>query len=71
VFLEVLQLHKESLRHLSLAKNEVNNEFIKFLCDGLKDGSHIDFLDLTHLKKAKNISWVNYLKSISLLSEKK
>lgn len=35
-YMEILQVHSDSLTHLSLARNKVSNSFMKTVCDVLK-----------------------------------
>ena len=70
-YLEILQVHSDSLTHLSLARNKVSNAFMKSVCDVLKSSlPNLECVDLRHLKDTAKIDWPAMLASIAVLSQK-
>ena len=70
-YLEILQVHSDSLTHLSLARNKVSNAFMKSVCDVLKSSlPNLECVDLRHLKDTQKIDWPGMLASIAVLSQK-
>lgn len=68
-YLEILQVHSDSLTHLSLARNKVSNAFMKNVCDVLKSSlPNLECVDLRHLKDTAKIDWPAMLASIAVLS---
>ena len=65
--MEVLLKHCQSMKRLSLARNEISKQFLVDLVEGLKGKVSIEYLDLTHLKNTKNIIWKDYLKILENL----
>jgi len=66
--LNVLKLHAGTLTKLSLAKNKVTNEFMQYMCEGLRGLNKLEQLDLQHLKDTKNVNYIDLLTSISMLT---
>ena len=51
-----------------LGRNKISNQFMKDLCNAIKELNTIEEIDLTNLKEANKIDWKDYLESISLLT---
>jgi hypothetical protein len=66
---KIMVNHAATLRHISFAKNKVTGTFLKFVCEAVAEYNVVEVFDLRHLKEVKNIDWVEYLKSIALLSK--
>ena len=57
-FLEILYVHSDSLRNISLGRNRVSNQFMKEICSSLKEGlAGLENLNLLHLKETNKIDW--------------
>lgn len=69
----VLRTHAKTLRHLSLARNKMTNEFLNRICEVLahEEDNVLEHFDLRYLKETKDINWVQILKSISTIGQKK
>ena len=68
-YLEILQVHSDSLTHISLARNKITNTFMKSVCEVLRSSlPNLEFIDLRHLKDTAKVDWPGMLASISLLS---
>lgn len=65
---DILRMHHRTLKTLLLGRNKVSNQFMKDLCNAIKELNTIEEIDLTHLKEANKIDWKDYLESISLLA---
>lgn len=70
-YLEILQIHSDSLTHISLARNKVSNSFMKVVCEILRSSlPSLQCIDLRHLKDTAKIDWPDMLSSIAMLSSK-
>ncbi len=68
--LDVLANHSDSLRHLSLARNKISNDFMKAMCQSLTGGMvSLEYIDLRHLKEASKVGWPDMLASLAALSQ--
>ena len=70
-YLEILQIHSDSLTHLSLARNKISNIFMQIICDTLRTSlPNLQCIDLRHLKETDKINWPKMLSSIAVLASK-
>ncbi len=70
-YLEILQIHSDSLAHLSLARNKISNIFMQIICDTLRTSlPNLQCIDLRHLKETDKINWPKMLSSIAMLASK-
>jgi len=70
-FLDILRIHSDSLRRLSLARNKVSNVFLKDICQVIQSSlPSLEFVDLRHLKDTNKIDWTDLLASLSILSSR-
>jgi hypothetical protein len=70
-YLEILQIHSDSLTHLSLARNKISNIFMQIICDTLRTSlPNLQCIDLRHLKETDKINWPKMLSSIAMLASK-
>ncbi len=70
-YLEILQIHSDSLTHLSLARNKISNIFMQIICDTLRTSlPNLRCIDLRHMKETDKINWPKMLSSIAVLASK-
>jgi len=59
-YLDILRIHSDSLRRLSLARNKVSNQFLKDICSVLAGSlPSLEYFDLRHLKETGKIDWID------------
>ena len=68
-FFSILRQHSATLKNLYIGRNYLSNNFIKEMCNEIKEDCRIETLDLTHLIKINEIDWNVFLQSIAMLSE--
>jgi len=71
IVVNILKNHRDTLKRISFAKNELSNEFFKAICNEMKELNVIEYIDLKHLKKVNLIDWVEVFKTINTLNEGK
>jgi hypothetical protein len=69
--IEIFRIHGDFLKHLSLARNKVTNEFLKFISLELRGIFNVlESVDLRHLKELQKVNFVELLQAIALLNER-
>jgi hypothetical protein len=71
--LTVLRTHAKTLRHLSLARNKISNDFLQRICEVLaqEPDNKIESVDLKYLKETKEVDWIKILRSVALIGSNK
>lgn len=68
-FLQIIQFHSNSLKHLYIGRNKVPSSLLKEICNKLMGGLQVlETIDLTHAKESSKIDWVDTFKDIAKLS---
>ncbi|CDW87598.1 UNKNOWN [Stylonychia lemnae] len=66
---QILRHHAATLKKLYIGRNKVSNDFMRELCNAIKEFNIIEEIELTHLKEANKIIWKDYLDSLSLIAK--
>jgi len=65
LLVEVINTHGASLNYLSFSKNKIADDFMEKLCFRIAAESRINYIDLKHLKEAKNVDFVALLRNLA------
>lgn len=64
-FMVIMEVHADSLKHLWLGRNKVNNDFIRDICYTLTKVSNftqvLESISLKHMKEADSMKWPEIL----------
>ena len=67
----VILHHEETLTKISLSKNKLKNDFFKTLADRCAIVCKLEYLEIRHLKEARNLDFAQALTEIAKFSEHK